>query len=141
MTWLIPSDSNYVAWDQNLKSVTVLAENISILIRAEIFFSCNQNFFKTFYSFLLILGRTKVFISLKINLALQKWFILCLKEILVLGALLWWKKYLMQSVTRFSLSISVMVSGESSSQLGFRSYTTLLSLLYNHLPYKIGRSG
>ena len=66
-SWMI------VVWDRNSVSVTVSAKSIGIGIRAEFFFSKTETFFlSNFTHFFLLLGGIQVFISLKINLTLQK---------------------------------------------------------------------
>ena len=59
-----------VVCNQNLVSVTVLAESVGI--GAEIFFSETETFFSNFTHFFLILGGVLVLRSFKVNLALQK---------------------------------------------------------------------
>jgi hypothetical protein len=66
----------YLVRDQHSVSVTVSAEStdIGINIEADFFFPkpIFFSFFSNFTHFFLLIGGTQVFISLKINLALQK---------------------------------------------------------------------
>ena len=68
-----------------------------LVLEPKSFFFCDRNFnFSTFSHFFShFLGIYKLFLSLKINPDLQKWFknyLIFGKKTLVLGALLWWDK-------------------------------------------------